>query len=284
METITAAVTPFVEHEIIQILLTILVALIIQTIIHRYVGRIVARVVEAHKYSSRKFEIQREETLTGILRTASTVIIWVVSIIMVLSILEVNIAALATGAGLLGIVIGFGAQDAIKDFIGGIFVIAENQYRVGDIVTIAGQSGEVESITVRITRLRDLDGNIHIIPNGHTETVTNMTFDYAHVHMNVGVSYDSDLAKVKKIINEVGEKLAQDKEWQESIIEPVAFLRVDEFDDSAVAIKMIGKVAPGTQWEIAGEFRTRLKKAFEQNGIEIPFPQRVVHMAADKKK
>lgn len=284
MESIADSATSLFDHAAIQILVIVLVALVIRGMIRQSIGRIVTKAVESHRYSSRKFELQREQTLTGILRTAASAVIWIVAVVLTLSALNVNIAALATGAGLLGVVVGFGAQDAIKDFIGGIFVIAENQYRVGDVITLDGKTGMVEDISIRVTRLRDLDGNLHIIPNGHSSTVTNMTFGHSNVNINIGISYNADIDKVKRIINDLGKQLAKEKAWKESIIEPITFLRVNSFDDSAVTLKALGKVAPGSQWEVAGEFRRRLKEMFDEKGVEIPFPQRTLHMVSDKKK
>lgn len=276
-------VEPIVEQTFFQVAVILTAAYVTQWFIRRYISRIVKRAVRSHKYESRTVERQREKTLVGILGTASAVIVWLIASVLVLSALNVNIAALATGAGLIGIVVGFGAQSTVKDFVAGIFIIAENQYRVGDIVEVAGKAGVVEDITIHITRLRDLDGNMHVIPNGAIDTVTNMTYQYANVNVNVGVAYNSDIDKVIKVINEVGEDMAGKGKYKEDILEPIAFLRVDSFDDSAVTVKALGKVAPAKQWDIAGEFRHRLKEAFDKNDIEIPFPQRVVHMPAAKK-
>jgi small conductance mechanosensitive channel len=281
-DMLDSAATLATENSAVQILLIILVTLLLHTIVHRYIGRIIREVVKTHKYESRKVERQREQTLIGILRTTSALVIWAISIMLILTVLDVNIAALVTGAGLIGVVVGLGAQSTIKDIVAGIFIIAENQYRVGDVITIAEKSGVVEDISIRITRLRDLDGYLHIVPNGQIDTATNMTFDYANVNINVSISYESDIEKVKKVINEVGKKLAEHPDWKESTIEPISFLRVDGFDDSAVIVKILGKVTPGSQWDMAGEFRRQLKAAFEAQHIERPLPERLVHTVQEK--
>lgn len=277
-----SALEPYAEQSIFQVAAILAGGFIIQRLIRRYISRIVRRAVRSHKYESKSVEHQREKTLVGILGTATAVVVWVVAAILILSALDVNIAALATGAGLIGVVVGFGAQNTIKDFLAGIFIIAENQYRIGDIVEIAGKAGVVEDITIRITRLRDLDGYVHIIPNGIIDSVTNMTFQYANVNVNVGVAYDSKIDKVINVINDVGQEMAQRGKYKDDIVDPIEFLRVDSFDDSAVTLKAVGKVAPGKQWDIAGEFRHQLKNAFDKNNIEIPFPQRVIHTKKDK--
>lgn len=265
----------------VQLVLIVLAAYIAQRLIRRYISTIVRKAVKAHKYRSRIIERQREQTLVGILGTATAVGVWIVAAVMILAVLEVNIAALATGAGLIGVIVGFGAQSSIKDFLAGIFIIAENQYRVGDIVELAGKAGVVEDITIRITRLRDLDGHVHIIPNGIIDTVTNMTFQYANFHLNITVALNTDIDKAKKVINQVGKKLADSDEFKDLVLEPIEFLRVDGLDDRGITIKILGKVSPMEQWAIAGEFRKRLKAAFDENSIEVPYPQRIVQMKTD---
>lgn len=266
---------------VVKIALTILAAFLVQFISTRVISRVVRHAVRRHKHETRLDEKKREKTVATIFHTASTFSIWVLATVIILGELNVNIAAIATGAGLIGVVVGFGAQSTIGDILAGMFVIAENQYRVGDIVTLnaAGQpmSGVVEDITLRITQLRDLDGNLHTIRNGLIDIVTNSTFGFANVNIDIGVSYDADIDAVEQVVNEVGKNMANSETWSPHIKEPIAFLRVDGFDQSSVRIKALGVVEPAKQWEVAGEFRRRIKKAFEQKGIGIPFPQVVVH-------
>lgn len=262
---------------IVQVSLILLIAIIVQLIIRATIERIVHQAMRAHKYASHIDEEKREHTLVTIFRTASAVIIWLTAIVVILWRLDVNITALMTGAGVVGIIVGFGAQSAIKDFLAGIFIIAENQYRVGDIVSlhVAGKdiSGIVEDITIRITRLRDLDGNLHTIQNGEARIVTNQSFGYANVNVDIRVPYEADIDKIEEIINKVGEEMQSDEMWAPHIFEPIQFFRVDGFEDSAVRVKAFGKVEPAMQWDIAGEFRRRLKKSFEKQGIAVPYPQ-----------
>lgn len=269
---------------IINIIVIILVVLIAQRIAHNFMTKIINRTIGAHKFETEKEQKQREDTLISVFDTAVMVILWIVAVLLILRAIGIDIAALATGAGLIGVIIGFGAQSTIKDFLKGFFIILENQYRVGDIVTLNDRSGVVESLTIRITRLRDLDGYTHILSNGDITNVTNMSFGHANVNINIGVSYNSDIQKVESTINTVGLDLAGDDKWKSDFIEPIQFLRVDAFSDSAVVIKSLGKVAPGRQWDIAGEFRRRIKIAFEQAGIEIPYQQIVIHQSDKTKK
>lgn len=273
----------FFDNRLTRIILAIAVLAIIQMVVNHFIGRLVEKAVRGHHYKSAREEKQREDTLIGLFRTALTVILWIIGIIFILQEFGVNLAALATGAGLIGIVVGFGAQSMIKDFLSGMFIILENQYRVGDVVTIGGHSGLVENVTIRMTKLRDLDGSVYFVPNGEITTVRNMTLEYSGVIIEVGISYDSDVEQAKKLIDQVGRDMAEDADWKDRIIEPITFLRLDSFGDSSVNLMAVGKTVPIEQWNVAGEYRTRLKRAFDKNGVEIPFPQRVVHYAKEQK-
>lgn len=276
----SAALSEVLQNQLVQILVLVVIALLLQIVAHTIIGYIVRRVVKRHRYATKADEEKREHTLIGIFRTAFAVLVWAVVIILALQKFNINIAALMTGAGLVGVVIGFGAQNTIKDFLAGMFVILENQYRIGDIITLdvggSPVSGAVEDITVRITKLRDLDGNLHIIPNGTATMVTNRSFDYANVNIDIGVGYDADIEKIKIIINEVGQSIAHDDVWARHTIEPIKFLRVDRFGEYTVTLKALGKVLPAMQWDVAGEFRRRLLIAFSKQKIVIPVAPVVV--------
>lgn len=269
----------------VQIALTLLAAVVLQLVSNKLIRRLVHSLVHRHNHHSRADERKREKTLVTMLHTTSSVVIWITASIIILTELNVNVAAILTGAGVVGIIVGFGAQSTIGDILAGMFIIIENQYRVGDIVTLSASgkeiSGVVEDITIRITRLRDLDGNLHTVRNGLTTIVTNQSFGYANVNIDTKVAYSSDIDFVEKIVNQVGNDLAEDEQWQRHIKEPIGFMRIERFDDSGITVKALGKVEPAMQWDVTGEFRRRLKKAFEQNGITIPLPQVVVHTAKD---
>ena len=275
--------TSIFSNTIVQIVITIALAYVLQRFIQYMISRIVKRVIKANKYATTIDEKKREQTLSKMLQTSAAVIIWVFVLFIILRIFDIDVTALATGAGLFGAIIGFGAQDSIRNILSGIFIITENQYRIGDIVrlrvTSVDISGTVEDISIRITRLRDLDGNIHIIPNGSITVTSNLSFDYANVNIDVGVGYESDIDHVEKVVNSVGKKLSEDESWEKMIFEPIQFLRVDAFDESSVRVKALGKVEPAQQWAVAGEYRRRLKKAFEKEAIQIPLHQVVVHQS-----
>lgn len=276
-------VDDLLNNQITRICLILIIASLSHLFVRSSIRSLVRRAVRGHRHHSKEEEKKREDTLASMFRKMAGVIIWVVAIVLILGELQVNFTAVLTGAGFLGVVIGFGAQKTIGDFMAGAFIILENQFRVGDIVNLRASGGDiagiVEEITVRITKLRDLDGQLHFIPNGSIEYVTNMTFQYAGINLDIGVSYDADIDKVEIVMNKVGSEMAKKEPWDAKIVEPIEFLRLDSFDDSAVTVKALGKVKPGTQWEVAGEYRRRLKKEFEKEGIGIPFPQRVIHQA-----
>lgn len=258
------------------ILLVILSIFVARFITKQVLYKVVERTMSKNKYSSKKERLQRRNTLVAVINTILSAIYIITGLIIILSIMGVDITAMLAGLAGLGVVLGVAAQSAIQDFLTGFSILYYDQMRVGDIVEIAGKSGTVEAINLQIVRLRDLDGNVHTIPNSEITTVTNMSHEYANVNLDVGVAYDSDIDKVEKIINDVGAELFADSDFEEKFLEPIEFLRVDSFGDSSVNIKALGKVKPAEQWAIAGEYRRRLKKAFDKNGIEIPFPQRVI--------
>lgn len=288
MDTVQNAVTFINDHRSVQIGITLLAAVLFQLLSRLPIDRFVRRVVvQSHRYHSAEEEKKREDTLVSVFHTAFAVAIWVITLMVVLFELRVNVAGLLTGAGVLGVVVSLGAKNAISDFLAGIFIIAENQYRVGDIVTLATGtgtvSGVVEDITVRITKLRDLDGYLHIVPNGSIGIVTNMTFQFANVNVDIPVAYEADVDKVVKIINQVGISMVDDKEIGADVVEPIQFLRVDNFEDSSMKVKALGKVRAGTQWDVAGDFRRRLIAAFDKHHIDIPYQQIVVHKSEKKR-
>jgi len=288
METVHTAVNFINDHRSVQIGITLVVAMLLQMLSRLPIDRFVRRVVvQSHRYHSAEEEKKREDTLISVFHTAFAVVIWTITLITVLFELRVNVAGLLTGAGVLGVVVSLGAKNSISDFLAGIFIIGENQYRVGDIVTLATStstvSGVVEDITVRITKLRDLDGYLHIVPNGSIGVVTNMTFQFANVNVDIPVAYEADVDKVVKIINQVGVSMVDDKEIGADVVEPIQFLRVDNFGDSAMKVKALGKVRAGTQWDVAGEFRKRLIAAFDKHNVDIPYQQIVVHKSEKKR-
>ncbi len=220
---------------------------------------------------------KRADTLTGVLTASVQVIVIIIFGFMLLSELGINIAPILAGVGIAGIAIGFGAQSLVKDIIAGLFILIENQYRKGDVVKIADVAGLVEDINLRRTKLRDLDGIVHIVPNGEIRVASNLTKEWSRVNLNVSVSYNTDLNHAIAVINRVGEELAKDPQWSPFILTPPKALRVDSLGDSGIEIKILGDTKPIKQWDVTGELRLRLKKAFDEEGIEIPWPHTKVY-------
>lgn len=227
-------------------------------------------------------QIKRADTLTSVVRDIAWTLILALGSLMILSELGIDMKPLLAAAGLSGLAIGFGAQSLVKDVITGFFILLENQIRVGDVVEIAGVGGLVEEVKLRTITLRDLEGNVHIVPNGAVDKVKNYTHLYAYYLFNIGVSYREDTDEVAAVLKEVGADLQADPEFGPDILEPLEMLGVDQFADSAVIIKCRIKTEPIKQWRIGREMNRRIKKAFDARGIEIPFPHRTIYWGEPK--
>jgi small-conductance mechanosensitive channel len=266
-----------VDHGI-RILIIVVVGAVLWFTLNKFLPRIVRRGVSRTKYKESKEGIEkRTNTLVSIFRGVARVFIVVIGIMMILSEVGVDIVPVLAGFGIAGIAIGFGAQYLIRDLIAGTFIILENQYRVGDVARVADIAGVVEEVTLRKTVLRDLDGIVHHVPNGEIRTASNFTRHFARVNLDVSVAYDTDLDHAIKVINQVGKALAEDENWRKVIKSPPQVLRVDNLGDSGIYIKILGDVKPMQQWAVMGELRLRIKKAFDTEGIEIPWPHTKVY-------
>ena len=252
-------------------------------LLNRILGRIIVRTVRIavvrDEDTSIEAEKKREDTLIHIFRSALRVVLIVLSILMILQEFGLKIGPILAGAGIVGVAVGFGGQYLIKDVITGLFMILEKQYRIGDVVKIDGTEGTVQDITLRKTTLRDLDGTVHHINHGSIVLVSNLSKDFARVNLEVCVDYSTNLEHLIDVVDRTGRELAEDPNFKDSIITPPKFLRVQNFADHGIVIKILGDTKPLKQWEITGELRKRLKIAFDREGIEIPLPQTVIHQA-----
>jgi moderate conductance mechanosensitive channel len=221
-------------------------------------------------------QAKRSATLSDVLVRTVEATAFLLAAIVALGEAGFQLGPLIAGAGVVGLAIGFGAQTLVRDVLGGLFILLENQYTTGDVVNIAGIGGSVQAINLRRTVLRDIDGIVHTIPNGEVRVSSNLTRSFARVNLNVSVGYGEDLDRVRDVIDAVGRELAADPEWSERILEAPAVLRVNKLGDSGIEIKILGTVRPTKQWEVTGELRKRVKQAFDREGIEIPFPHQVV--------
>lgn len=270
---------PWLMDHGIRILIIIFVGWILNKIMHRFIEKIVRVAVVPDKFISADAEKKREDTLIRIFSWGFSIIVWLMVGMMVLQEFGIPIGPIIAGAGIVGLAFGFGGQYLIRDLISGFFIILENQYRIGDNIDINDVGGNVENISLRMTTLRDINGTVHHVPHGEITKVSNHSKDYARVNVDVGVSYNSNIEQVIEVINRVGNELAEDPNWKAFIIKAPQFLRINELGDSAVVFKILGETIPLQHWAVMGELRKRLKMAFDKEGIEIPFPQVVVHQA-----
>lgn len=223
---------------------------------------------------------KRVTTLTGLLLTMGLVGVWAVAIVICLDQIGLAVTPILAGAGIVGLAVGFGAQNLVRDVISGFFLVLENQVRVGDVAVVNGTGGLVEAITFRTIVLRDLAGVVHVFPNGTIATLANMTMGWSGYVIDVGVAYKEDTDRVIDVMTEVAEDLRSDPSFGSSILGPIEVFGVDAFKDSEVTIKARLKTLPSQQWNVGREYRRRLKKAFDARGIEIPFPHQSLSMSS----
>ena len=272
-----AAVVNWLVEPGIRILIILVVGIVLWFALRKFLPLLVGRTMVTTRGESKEGIKKRRETLIGVLTGVGRIFIVVVVILTILSEVKISIAPILAGFGIAGLAVGFGAQYLIRDVISGVFIILENQYRVGDVARIADVAGLVEEVHLRKTVLRDLDGIVHHIPNGEIRIASNYARHFARVNLNVSVSYDTDLDHAINVINRVGQELAADEQWRKVIRTAPQVLRVDNLGDSGIEIKVLGEVKPIQQWAVKGELRLRLKKAFDAEGIEIPWPHTKVY-------
>jgi small conductance mechanosensitive channel len=243
-------------------------------LIRRFVPFAIRRTIRRQMKGKRKVEREkRVQTLARLITTVSAAGLGTLAAILVLNQLGVNVWAGVAAIGVIGIAIGFATQHLIRDYIGGFYIYLENQYNVGDVIRVGTISGIVEELSLRRTVLRDLDGARHTISNGEIRTVSNLTQDWSRAHLNISVAYKEDLDQVMSIMRKTWEEMAEHPRWGSLMISKTPWLlRVDEFGNSGITIRMVGETEPLQQWEVMGEFRRRLKRVFDEEGIEIPWP------------
>ncbi len=263
----------------IKILAVIVITIIVLPIAKFIVNRIFGSTLEGRLDSEMK---KRADTLSSLVKNITKVVILSVALIIILKHLGIDIGPILAAAGIVGLAVGFGAQNLVRDIITGFFILLEDQVRVGDVVNINGEGGLVERVTLRITVLRDLAGNVHYIPNGSITSVMNMTKEFSYYVFNVGVAYRENTDEVIRLLKEVDEDIRSMDEYKSEILEPLEILGVDQFADSAVIIKARIKTKPIKQWFVGRQFNAMMKKKFDENNIEIPFPHVTVYMGEGK--
>jgi len=226
--------------------------------------------------------IQRADALGALGNSIAKVVIWLMAITMVLGQLGVELGPLIAGAGIVGIALGFGAQDLVKDFLSGVFMLIEDQYGVGDIVDAGEAIGVVEGVTLRSTRLRSLDGTLWYVPNGEIRRVGNMSHGFARAMLDISVAYGADIDAAADIIERVAVEMSQEDDYLAVFLEPPEILGVERLGNDAVDIRLLIKTQPAKQWTVSRELRRRIKNAFDAAEVEIPFPQRTVWLRTEQ--
>jgi len=223
-------------------------------------------------------EAQRARTLTRVSRSTALVTIAITAGLMIMRELGLDIAPLIAGASVIGVAVGLGAQTLIRDIIGGFFVLLEDQFAVGDAIQVGNIGGGVERMTLRATFLRDLEGTLHVVPNGEMRIVSNRTKDWSRAVVDLGVAYEEDIGRVVAALGEIGHDFYKDEEFAPLLLEEPAVTGVEALGDWAVTVRIMVKTKPGKQWDVARELRRRIKETFEQEGIEMPYPRQEVLM------
>jgi small conductance mechanosensitive channel len=221
---------------------------------------------------SKKEKEQRAKTITTVARTTAILGLTVIGGMIGMSALGFDIGPLIAGAGIAGLAIGFGAQSLVKDFINGLFILLEDQFGIGDVINVGDISGTVQEFNLRRTVLRDIDGIEHHIPNSEISILSNMTKDWSRLVVPIGISYEADLDKAIKVLEQVSKRFSKEKNFKDIFIEEPQVQAVNELADSAVVLRVLAKVQEGQQWGAKRQLLYRIKKAFDKAGIEIPYP------------
>jgi len=260
---------------VIILIVAVIASKLLKKILYRVSAAIAANLKRAGRLDPGELD-KRVATLTGILSASVRLILWLVIVMMVLRRLGIDVAPIIAGAGILGLAVGFGAQELVRDFIAGFFILMENQVRAGDVAIINGTGGVVEQVGLRTIVLRDVSGVVHVFQNGKINSLSNMTKEWSAIVFDIGVAYKEDTDKVVSVMQAVAADLRNDETLGPDILEDLEVFGVDAFGDSAVVIKARLKTKPIRQWAVGREYRRRLKYAFDREGIEIPFPHRTI--------
>lgn len=267
-------------QRLIATILTILIILGVAAAIWEIVSLMVERYLK--QLDEQGQTKARAKTLLPLVRNALMILLVTMVTLIVLSELGVNIAPLLAGAGVIGLAIGFGSQALVKDVITGLFLLVEDTINVGDVVQVGSQSGVVEAMSIRTIRLRDVGGNVHVIPFGSVDTITNMTKDFGRAVIDVGIAYRENVDEVTEVLRKIGEELAADENYKDSITAPMEVFGVQALGDSAVVIRCRFTTKAGMQWGVGREMNRRVKNRFDELGIEIPFPHQTLYFGIDK--
>ncbi len=220
---------------------------------------------------------RRGHTISQLLRSVGRLLVVAIALLLTFNVF-IDIGPILAGAGILGLAVSFGAQSLVKDFLSGFFILFENQFAIGDVIEAGGKSGTVEKMTLRVVVLRDLKGTMHIVPNSEIKVVSNMTRGWSRAVVDVGITYEEDIDRALAVVRDEAAQFSTDKMWGAQLDGPLEVPGIESLGDSAVVIRTLIKTQPGSQWTVAREFRRRLKKRLDREGISIPYPQRRVHV------
>lgn len=257
-------------------ILGILLALLVLSQMTKWITRWLERFIPEKDPLLAMEAKKRAQTLGNILRHALLIVLLLTAALMILGELGIQLGPLLATAGIGAVAIGFGAQSLVRDVINGFFILLENQYRIGDVIQIAGVSGLVESLTLRRTVLRDLDGKVHTIPNGEIRIVSNLSKEWSRAVLDLAVSYRENIDQVVEVLQKIGKELESEEPYRSSILEPLQVLGIERFGESEVILRLMIKTVPLKQWDIGRELRRRIKIRFDEKGIQIPYPHRIL--------
>jgi small conductance mechanosensitive channel len=280
IEGLTSEYGPELIGTAIVILGAVVVVWLAKRAIRRWSASVDRRYISSDDHTARE-KGQRLVTLTSVMVILLRITVWVIVILTVMGIWGIPMAPFVAAAATIGIAIGFGAQDLVKDVIAGFFILVEDQFGIGDVVSISGVSGTVMDITLRTTVLRDLEGNEYHVPNGHIVVTTNMTQGFAQLVADIGVSYDTDVDEAMAVILDEATAMAEDPGWSEAFLAPPEMLGVNSLDDSSVEIRLVAMVIPEERWAVRREFNRRIKNRLDAEGIEIPYNHMKVILQSD---
>ena len=262
----------------LRILLIIVVTFVILKVIYRLIDGLESRIAaRSGAFESALETGRRLTTITNLLKSLVFIILFAIAAMIVLREIGVDIAPIIAGAGIMGLAVSFGAQNLVRDIISGFFMIMEDQVRVGDVAVVNGTGGTVEEINFRTIVLRDLEGTVHVFPNGAITALSNKSKGWSRYVIDMGVAYKENVDRVMEVMKELGKELSDDPNFSPLILEPLEVLGVDSFGASEVVIKCMIKTRPLKQWEVGRELRRRIKNRFDELGIEIPFPHMSVY-------
>jgi small conductance mechanosensitive channel len=279
-ETVILNLQEWVINELPGVLIIILVLIVVLRLVSFSLKRLkktlVSRSQKSEKGDAAEVE-KRINTLVGIIKGVVKIVLWVIALMILLKKFGVDIGPILASAGIIGVAIGFGSQELVRDFISGFFLLLENQVRTGDVAVINGTGGLVEKIEMRTITLRDFSGVVHVFQNGKINTLSNMTKEWSAMVFDIGVAYKENVDTVMEVMREVGDSMQNDENFKNAILEPIEIFGLDQFGDSALVIKARIKTKPIQQWTIGREYRKRLKVAFDKRNIEIPFPHTTIY-------